>query len=216
VTPRRRDRLELEAPGIVRARPGFCEAGKRPSRAALLHAHIYQRNPDVGAVINAQPAHASAFCMTKAALSSNTIPESYLVLRDVPKLPFACIVEDAAGLAAQVSLKKMPRGPDRERRRSGRGQGRARCLRPAGSARSDGRSDAAQPPARPLVPMPKAALDELKRASGWNKGGGLALPQGALSQVFRSSSRSWLRRKRKPKLDRFSAIDGKNPLSPLG
>jgi L-fuculose-phosphate aldolase len=108
VTPRRRDRLELEAPGIVRARPGFCEAGKRPSRAALLHAHIYQRNPDVGAVINAQPAHASAFCMTKAALSSNTIPESYLVLRDVPKLPFACIVEDAARLAAQVSLKKCP------------------------------------------------------------------------------------------------------------
>ena len=34
VTPRLRDRLELEPPGLVRCRPGFREAGHQPSRAA--------------------------------------------------------------------------------------------------------------------------------------------------------------------------------------
>jgi L-fuculose-phosphate aldolase len=108
ISPRRRDRLELNAAGIVRVRRGACERGKRPSRAALLHALIYARHPEVGAIINAQPAHASAFCMTAAMLSTRTIPESYLVLNEAPKLPFLRIVEDAERIAGEVSLGKRP------------------------------------------------------------------------------------------------------------
>jgi L-fuculose-phosphate aldolase len=108
ITPRRRDRLELSAARIVRARRGACESGKRPSRAALLHALIYERHPEVGAIINAQPAHASAFCMTAAPLSTRTIPESYIVLNEAPKLPFLRIVEDAERIAAEVSLGRRP------------------------------------------------------------------------------------------------------------
>jgi len=75
VTPRRRDRLELEAPGIVRARPGFCEAGKRPSRAALSTRISTSGIPTLAQVINAQPAQRQRLsALTKAALSSNTIP----------------------------------------------------------------------------------------------------------------------------------------------
>ncbi len=108
ITPRRRDRLEISPGRIVRTRRTHCEAGKRPSRAALLHASIYERHPDVGAIINAQPAHASAFCMTEAPLSTRTIPESYIVLNEAPKLPFHRIVEDAEAIAAQVSLERRP------------------------------------------------------------------------------------------------------------
>lgn len=108
ITPRRRDRLELTAAGVVRATRSACEAGKQPSRAALLHALIYERHPEVGAIINAQPAHASAFCMTAATLSTRTIPESYIVLNEAPKLPFLRIVEDAARIAAEVSLGRRP------------------------------------------------------------------------------------------------------------
>ncbi|HVU35714.1 MAG TPA: class II aldolase/adducin family protein [Opitutaceae bacterium] len=108
ITPRRRDRLEMTAGRIVRARRGGCERGKRPSRAALLHAIIYERHPEVGAIINAQPAHASAYCMTAAPLSTRTIPESYVVLQEAPKLPFLRIVEDAERIAAEVSLGKRP------------------------------------------------------------------------------------------------------------
>jgi L-fuculose-phosphate aldolase len=108
ITPRRRDRLEMSASRIVRTRRGACERGKRPSRAALLHALIYERHPEVGAIINAQPAHASAFCMTAAPLSTRTIPESYIVLNEAPKLPFLRIVEDAERIANEVSLGKRP------------------------------------------------------------------------------------------------------------
>jgi len=55
-------------------------ARKHPSRTARLHAAIYRLNPEVGAVINAQPANAGAFCVTNAVFSTYTIPESYLVL----------------------------------------------------------------------------------------------------------------------------------------
>ncbi len=164
VTPRRRDRLELEAPGIVRARMGHCEAGRWPSRAAQLHAHIYAENPDVGAVINAQPAHASAFCMTKAPLSTRTIPESYVVLRDTPKLPFACIVEQAAHIAAQVSLKRCPvvlienEGALVVGRDVLDAFDRLEVLEATAEALLMGR------PLGPLVPMPEPALDELRRA----------------------------------------------------
>jgi L-fuculose-phosphate aldolase len=108
ITPRRRDRLELTPGGLVRARRDACERGKRPSRCALLHALIYERHPEVGAIINAQPAHASAFCMTQAPLSTRTIPESYIVLNEAPKLPFQRIVEDASRIAGEVSLGRRP------------------------------------------------------------------------------------------------------------
>jgi L-fuculose-phosphate aldolase len=108
ITPRRRDRLELSPGGMVRLRRDACERGQRPSRAALLHALIYERHPEVGAIINAQPAHASAFCMTPANLGTRTIPESYIVLHEAPKLPFLRIVEDAARIAGEVSLGRCP------------------------------------------------------------------------------------------------------------
>lgn len=108
VTPHRRDRLEIEPGMLVRANASAREAGKTTSRSARLHAAIYERHPDVGAVILAQPAFASAYCMTDAALDTRTIPESYLVLLDAPKVPFACVVKDADALAEKVSLSECP------------------------------------------------------------------------------------------------------------
>ncbi len=108
ITPRRRDRLELQPSGIVRVRGDACTVGQQPSRAARLHAEIYARHPAVGAIINAQPAHASAYCVTDATLSTYTIPESYVVLNEVTKLPFLRIVEDAAEIAKALTLEKTP------------------------------------------------------------------------------------------------------------
>ena len=108
VTPRRRDRLEVQPAGLVRVRGEACAAAQQPSRAARLHAEIYARHPGVGAIINAQPAHASAFCVTATPLSTFTIPESYVVLNEVPTLPFGRLVEDAAEIAARLTLDKTP------------------------------------------------------------------------------------------------------------
>jgi len=166
ITPRRRDRLELEPPGLVRATAHACEAGKSPSRAARLHAHIYERLPGVGAVICAQPAHASAFCMTRAALSSRTIPESYLVLRDVPRIPFACIVREAEVIARHLSLERCPvllienEGAVVIGRDLLEAFDRLEVLEATAEAILMSR------PLGPLVPMPDAALDELRRVFG--------------------------------------------------
>lgn len=108
ITPRRRDRLDVQPHSVVRVEGDACPAGQSPSRTVRLHAEIYARHPEIGVIINAQPVHASAFCMTAATLNTHTIPESALVLRDVPKLPFLRLVEDAAEIARHVSLAQAP------------------------------------------------------------------------------------------------------------
>ncbi|HLP01978.1 MAG TPA: class II aldolase/adducin family protein [Opitutaceae bacterium] len=163
ITPRRRDRLELEPAGIVRVRGDACSAGQQPSRAARLHAEIYRQLPGVGAIINAQPAHASAFCVTDTPLSTHTIPESYVVLNDVVKLPFLRIVEDAAAIAAQLTLEKTPvvlianEGALVIGRTLLEAFDRLEVLEATTEALLLAR------PLGPVTPMPASAIDELRR-----------------------------------------------------
>ncbi|MFT3989839.1 MAG: class II aldolase/adducin family protein [Luteolibacter sp.] len=166
ITPRRRDRLDLDIPGVVRTKGDACEAGKNPSRAVRLHSLIYEKNPDVGAIILAQPAHASAYCMTQAELSTRTIPESYLVLQESPKVPFACIVNDAEKLADLMSLEKCPVILIQNEGALIVGKDlldafdRLEVLEATAEALQLSR------PLGPLVPMPHAALVELREAFG--------------------------------------------------
>ena len=166
VTPRRRDRLEIESPGLVRATLTACEEGKRPSRVARLHALIYAKNPEVGAIISAQPAHATAYCMTDSAFCTQTIPESYLVLRDAPKVPFVCIVNDAEKLASLMSLNKCPvllienEGALIIGKNMLEAFDRLEVLDATAEALFLSRS------LGPLVPMPSEALAELRKAFG--------------------------------------------------
>jgi L-fuculose-phosphate aldolase len=166
ITPRRRDRLELEAPGVVRTTGTACARGQRPSRTARLHAAIYRRNPDVGAIVNAQPVHASAFCMTDAAFSTHTIPESFVVLNEVPKLAHACVVAEAEAIAGEVSLARRPvvlienEGALVVGRDVLDAFDRLEVLEATAEALVLSR------PLGPVVPMPPAAIDELRRAFG--------------------------------------------------
>lgn len=166
ITPRRRDRLDLKASSLVRATLNAAEAGKRASRTSRLHGLIYAANPEVGVVINAQPMCASAFCMTDAEFSSRTIPESYLVLGDAPKVPFACVVNDAEALAARMSLKKCPvllienEGALIVGRTLLEAFDRLEVLEATAEALQLSR------PLGPLVPMPDSALEELRKAFG--------------------------------------------------
>ncbi len=165
-TPRRRDRLELTAENLVRVSADACEQGKRASRTSRLHGLIYAANPEIGAVINAQPMCASAFCMTDEAFSSRTIPESYLVLGDSPKIPFADVVIDAEALAAKMSLKKCPvllienEGALIVGRTLLEAFDRLEVLEATAEALQLAR------PLGPLVPMPDSALAELRKAFG--------------------------------------------------
>lgn len=166
ITPRRRDRLDLQASSLVRATRDAAEPGKRVSRTARLHGLIYAAHPEVGAIINAQPMCASAFCMTDADFSTRTIPESYLVLNDAPKVPFACVVNDAEELAARMSLKKCPvllienEGTLIIGRTLLEAFDRLEVLEATAEALQLSRA------LGPLVPMPESALAELRKAFG--------------------------------------------------
>ena len=67
------------------------ELGKTPSRAVLLHQKIYEQHPDIHAILLAHPVHAMAFAVTDTKFDPRTIPESYILLRDVKRLPYGKI-----------------------------------------------------------------------------------------------------------------------------
>ncbi|HUQ68332.1 MAG TPA: class II aldolase/adducin family protein [Planctomycetaceae bacterium] len=106
ITPYQRDRQRIELDDLVLIDAGRREAGKTPSRSAAMHRAIYRRHADIAAVVTAYPVHATAFCATNADLPTRTIPESYLFLRDVPRLPFELPFGDGTELAARISMQQ--------------------------------------------------------------------------------------------------------------
>ncbi|MGQ9515969.1 MAG: class II aldolase/adducin family protein [Anaerolineae bacterium] len=87
ITPYGIDRRYIDVEDIVLVQDGQAEKGKRPSRAVNLHRRIYADHPEVACIVTAQSPHAMAFAVTRRPLDTKTIPESYVVLRDVPMVP---------------------------------------------------------------------------------------------------------------------------------
>ena len=88
ITPYNFDRAYLEEDDLVRVKADMKEQGKIPSRAVQFHARIYQKNPEIKAILQAHPVHSMAFAVTDAEFDPRTIPESYILLRDIKKLPY--------------------------------------------------------------------------------------------------------------------------------
>ena len=88
ITPFGRDRSYLEEEDLVRVKDDMKELGKTPSRAVQLHARIYRNNSGIRAILQAHPVHAMAFAVTDAEFDPRTIPESYVLLRDIRKLSY--------------------------------------------------------------------------------------------------------------------------------
>ncbi len=94
ITPYNCDRAYLTEDDLVRVKADMKEQGKTPSRAVLFHAKIYQKHPEIKAILQAHPVHSMAFAVTDATFDPRTIPESYILLRDVKKLPYEQVYED--------------------------------------------------------------------------------------------------------------------------
>lgn len=103
ITPSGFDRAYLEEEDLVLVRDGMKEAGKTPSRAVRLHELIYRNNPGIHAVLQAKPVHAMAFAVTDAFFDSRAIPESYVLLRNIKKLPFQEIYSNPEGLSRELN-----------------------------------------------------------------------------------------------------------------
>ena len=88
ITPYGMDRAYLEEDDLVRVKAGMKEMGKIPSRAVTLHEKIYAYNPEISAILLAHPVHAMAFAVTDTGFDPRTIPESYILLRDVKRISY--------------------------------------------------------------------------------------------------------------------------------
>lgn len=104
ITPTGQDRRALNIADVVLVRNGMREAGKLPSRAVRLHEAIYARHPDIHSVMSAQSPNATAYTITTSRFDSRTIPESFILLRDIPLIPFKTLYTQVDTVAETVSL----------------------------------------------------------------------------------------------------------------
>jgi len=99
ITPYNRDRKYMEEGDLVRIENGKREEGKQPSRSVMFHQHIYNKQPHVHSVIISHPPNIMAFSVTDETFDSRTIPESYILLRNIPKIPNGELYANPEGAA---------------------------------------------------------------------------------------------------------------------
>ena len=86
ITPSNFAPMHLDAPGLVRMRMGMREAGKTPSVATPICRNIFNKCPWVNSILMMRPPYIMAFAVSNQKIDSRTIPESYIMMRDVPVL----------------------------------------------------------------------------------------------------------------------------------
>lgn len=88
ITPSGLGRRSIDIEDIVLIRDGMREMGKNPSRSVLLHQAIYKKHPAIRSIITAQSPGVTAYAISEQFFETRTIPESYVVLRDIPKIVY--------------------------------------------------------------------------------------------------------------------------------
>lgn len=105
ITPHHQDRRTLAIDEIVLIQNGRAERGQTPSRSTASHRAIYQAHPEIQAIVNAYPVHATAFSLTDSPFDARTIPESYLFLREVHRAGPGARTGDGVETARLVSTR---------------------------------------------------------------------------------------------------------------
>lgn len=103
ITPTGCDRGSVDIEDLVLIRDGKRELGKLPSRSVRLHDAIYRTHPEIKCVITAQSPHATAYAITEKRFDTRTIPESYILLRDIPVVPYGTQFRDPQRIADTLS-----------------------------------------------------------------------------------------------------------------
>ncbi len=105
ITPYGVDRKYIEPQDIVRIDNNWREAGKNPSRSVELHKLIYDEHPEINAITVAHPKHLMAFGVTRTPIDSRTIPESYIAMRNIGRVPFGTPITDRKKISDMISDK---------------------------------------------------------------------------------------------------------------
>jgi L-fuculose-phosphate aldolase len=103
ITPTQQDRESLDIADLVLVHGNRREAGKKASRAVVAHQAIYRQHLHVQAIVFAHPVNATAFSVTASTFDTRTIPESYVFLRDVRRVPYGVQYQPDGGIADFVT-----------------------------------------------------------------------------------------------------------------
>ncbi len=105
ITPTGYDRPSITNEDVVLIRDGRREAGKLPSRSVTLHNAIYRQHPHIECIITAQAPYITAFAIVDKGIDTKTIPESYIMLRDIPKFPYGSQFGNKDSFAKKLSKR---------------------------------------------------------------------------------------------------------------
>lgn len=103
ITPTQRDREMLTIDDLVLINGEQREAMKHASRAARAHQAIYRKHPGIEAIVFAHPVNGTAHSVTDSTFDVRTIPESYVFLRDVKRVPYGVQYRPDGKIADYVS-----------------------------------------------------------------------------------------------------------------
>ena len=107
ITPRGQDRGNLRPEDLVLVDGTHYESDHAPSRAAWLFKSIFDAQPEINSLIIAHPPNLMGYAVSHEEFDPRVIPESYILLREMPALPFGAHYRDRGLVAKTVS----PRHP---------------------------------------------------------------------------------------------------------
>lgn len=107
VTPRGLPKADLAPADLVEVGlDGSRHSGFRQASTELdLHLRIYRRRPDVGAVVHAHPPTATAFALAGEPLPGDLLPETILLMGEVPVVEYATPGTPALGALIEPYLE---------------------------------------------------------------------------------------------------------------
>ncbi|MEF9863537.1 MAG: class II aldolase/adducin family protein [Christensenellaceae bacterium] len=105
ITPYNKDRMYLEPDDLVNIRNGKKEQGKTPSRAVKMIQAIFDTHPDINAVAIAHPPNIMAFAVTGAEFDARLIPESYIMLKRVQRMPYGSNLSKNCEVVEKITMK---------------------------------------------------------------------------------------------------------------
>ncbi len=103
ITPRNVTRWNIEPDDVVQIKSGKREKGKQPSKSVALHQEIYNRYPHINSIVITQAPNIMAYSVTGKVFDDRTIPESWILLQDVPIVPFSEHFNNKKGFADYIS-----------------------------------------------------------------------------------------------------------------
>ena len=88
ITPRDVDRGSIREEDLVLVDGHHYEAGRNLSRAAWFFRAIFDAQPEINSLIIATPPHLMGYAVSHEKFDPRVIPESYIMLREMPSFPF--------------------------------------------------------------------------------------------------------------------------------